>query len=40
MTRTFDEFYLPEPNSGCWLWLRFLEDEGIGWNAVQEVLRG
>lgn len=19
---TFDQFYIPEPNSGCWIWLR------------------
>jgi hypothetical protein len=26
----FDEAYLPEPNSGCWLWLRGLDRDGYG----------
>lgn len=26
----FEESYIPEPNSGCWLWLKYLDDEGYG----------
>lgn len=28
--RPFDEFYIPEPNTGCWLWLGTLHAEGYG----------
>src|ERR1700743_415846 len=27
---SFDEFYTPEPNSGCWLWLRAFEPGAYG----------
>lgn len=26
----FERAYMPEPNSGCWLWLNFLTDDGYG----------
>lgn len=26
----FDEAYIPEPNSGCWLWLRTCDKDGYG----------
>lgn len=26
----FEAFYIPEPNSGCWLWLGSLTDHGYG----------
>ena len=32
-TRThdnFDEAYIPEPNSGCWLWLKDNDEDGYG----------
>jgi HNH endonuclease len=25
MTKIFEDYYIPEPNSGCWLWLGFIE---------------
>lgn len=29
--RRFDRGYTPEPNSGCWLWLGFLNEDGYGY---------
>ncbi|MGJ8660688.1 MAG: HNH endonuclease signature motif containing protein [Bacteroidota bacterium] len=26
----FEQSYIPEPNSGCWLWLNFLDKDGYG----------
>lgn len=26
----FERAYMPEPNSGCWLWLQFLTSDGYG----------
>lgn len=26
----FDDAYVPEPNSGCWVWTRSLDTEGYG----------
>lgn len=26
----WDECYMPEPNTGCWLWLRFIHKNGYG----------
>lgn len=26
----FQECYMPEPNSGCWLWLRYVAQDGYG----------
>jgi hypothetical protein len=26
----FDELYIPEPNSGCWLWLGHINNKGYG----------
>ena len=30
MRDRFDDCYIPEPNSGCWLWLRSLRTNGYG----------
>lgn len=30
MQRRFDRKYIPEPNSGCWLWLGNLHEGGYG----------
>lgn len=27
----FEAKYIPEPNSGCWLWLGSLDSAGYGW---------
>lgn len=27
---SFDDAYVPEPTSGCWIWLRSLDSEGYG----------
>jgi hypothetical protein len=29
--RVFDTLYVPEPNTGCWLWLGRLNPKGYGW---------
>lgn len=31
-----DEFYIGEPNSGCWLWLGYVNRDGygMGWNSA------
>ena len=29
--RPFDERYIPEPNSGCWLWDGAVHGNGYGW---------
>lgn len=26
----FEAMYLPEPNSGCWLWIGYIKPEGYG----------
>lgn len=26
----FNEMYIPEPNSGCWLWLGYIDKDGYG----------
>jgi hypothetical protein len=28
--RTFDQRYIPEPNTGCWLWLGVINRKGYG----------
>lgn len=28
--RPFESFYIPEPNTGCWLWIGSLRDNGYG----------
>lgn len=28
--KRFEDKYIPEPNSGCFLWLRYLDSEGYG----------
>jgi hypothetical protein len=30
VTERFEERYIPEPNSGCWLWLGWLDPKGYG----------
>jgi hypothetical protein len=30
----FEERYIPEPNSGCWLWTGILFKSGYGWFSV------
>jgi hypothetical protein len=32
--RPFDDLYIPEPNSGCWLWLSGINNKGYG---IREV---
>jgi hypothetical protein len=27
----FERWYIPEPNSGCWIWLGALTPKGYGW---------
>jgi len=27
----FERYYMPEPNSGCWIWLGSLSRNGYGW---------
>lgn len=27
----FEQYYIPEPNSGCWLWTASLSEKGYGW---------
>lgn len=27
----FERSYIPEPNSGCWIWEKALSDKGYGW---------
>lgn len=27
----FEWSYIPEPNSGCWLWLKSISETGYGW---------
>ncbi len=26
--------YIPEPNSGCWLWIKSLDQDGYGWFSI------
>ena len=26
----FNDSYIPEPNTGCWIWLKFLDKDGYG----------
>lgn len=37
MARPFSDFYIPEPNSGCWLWLGALNPKGYGQVHVKGV---
>lgn len=30
IAESFAEFHMPEPNSGCWLWLGYCTDKGYG----------
>ena len=32
--RPLDEYFIPEPNSGCWLWLGAVDQDsyGVGWD--------
>lgn len=32
----FDDWWVPEPNSGCWLWLGSLDKDGYGWIALPD----
>lgn len=34
----FDSKYIPEPNSGCWLWLDYLDKKGYGYLRVSPNL--
>lgn len=31
MSEYFDSLYIPEPNSGCWLWMGSISRAGYGW---------
>jgi hypothetical protein len=31
----FENKYIPEPNSGCWLWIAASHRQGYGWHAGQ-----
>jgi HNH endonuclease len=35
MQRPLEEYFIPEPNSGCWLWLGAVDQDqyGIGWDT-------
>lgn len=33
--KRFEERYIPEPNSGCWLWLGLLREDGYGLLSVR-----
>lgn len=30
----FEEKYIPEPNTGCWLWTHYLDEKGYGYLRV------
>lgn len=30
----FEEKYIPEPNSGCWLWIASVGNNGYGWFGI------
>lgn len=32
MAQRFDDKWMPEPNSGCWLWIAGLSDHGYDGN--------
>lgn len=32
----FDNFYIPEPNTGCWLWIGAIEKWGYGKITIHE----
>lgn len=32
----FETLYIPEPNSGCWLWLGTMNNEGYGLLAIRK----
>lgn len=39
----FESFYIPEPNSGCWLWLGFLKPHsghGTFWDSLRRRMIG
>ena len=29
----FEDKYIPEPNSGCWIWIRACHRQGYGWHC-------
>ena len=34
VAKIFSESWMPEPNSGCWLWLNRVDDKGYGWISI------
>ena len=38
LNEAFDQSYIPEPNSGCWLWLRHTQVHGYGIIGSQPFL--
>lgn len=32
----FDDKYIPEPNSGCWIWLMSADKLGYGWSSLKK----
>ena len=40
LTAKFEELFMPEPNSGCWLWLGALSTRGYGFKRFSKEMPG